>query len=267
MTSPLPLSLLADLAAQSLPTRLGGLCPPAVAFAIAALDRCLADDLLLVTATQEEAERLRRDLVELKNAYPGFDRRVLLFASHETSVYEDFSPGHEATGDRMRTLEHLLEKSGRRLVVAPVMGLLRHTLPPELFRAHRLLLKPGGTHDLDAVGRTLAAAGYERLPKVEEPGQFSVRGGILDVFVPGEAWPVRVEFFGDEVESVRLFDPLDQRTLEPIAEASLPPASELVLTPETQDRLLTAGVADPLLSVVAAGGRAQGLERHPHRAA
>lgn len=100
------------------------------------------------------------------------------------------------------------------LAVATVEGLMQRTMEPEVLECCCVTLEVGKSHDLNDLAETLTAAGYTRCDQVEGPGQFALRGGILDVFSPGMDRPVRAEFFGDEVDAMGVFDPDSQRRTE-----------------------------------------------------
>ena len=120
-------------------------------------------------------------------------------------------------------------RSGRaRILVASVQALLQRTLDPGDLPTEPRELRPGGRIGLDALLRELLDLGYQPTLEVAGRGEFARRGGIVDVFPPGESLPVRIEFFGDEVDSLRRFDPTDQRTVGPAASATLLPASEFL---------------------------------------
>src|SRR5437870_5095804 len=118
-------------------------------------------------------------------------------------------------------------------------------LPPADARPEPIEVRAGLEPGIDGLGESLALAGYERVERVDDRGQFAVRGGIVDVFPTTGREPLRIEFFGDEVESVRAFSPFTQRALHPVAEATLYPAAERRLdTVELSNSLLLAEEGD-----------------------
>ena len=121
-------------------------------------------------------------------------------------------------------------KSGRaRILVASVQALLQHTLAPDDLPTEPRVLRPGVRLGLDALLGDLLALGYVPVLEVAGRGEFARRGGLVDVFPPSAALPVRIEFFGDEIDSLRAFDPADQRTVQRLTEVSLLPATEVLL--------------------------------------
>ncbi len=157
--------------------------------------------------------------------------RALFFPSWEILPHEARLPHADVISDRLQTLSALsgLSASGasRPVVITSVPALLQRTLPAQWLREHTRILKKGDTIDpLDLV-EWLEDQSYEPEAKVTQKGEISLRGGILDVFPLANAWPVRLEFFGNELESLRLFDPSTQLSREEVGEISLAPAGEL----------------------------------------
>ncbi len=220
--------------------------------------------VLAVTATTREAEDLVADLGSLMQA-----QHVALFPSWETLPHERLSPRSDTVGRRMAVLRRLRhpgteESNGPlRVVVAPI----RSVLQPQVKGLADLVpveLATGETHELDAVVVGLADAAYTRVDMVEKRGEFAVRGGLVDVFPPTQEHPLRVEFFGDEVEEIRTFSVADQRTLETVDRLWAPPCRELLLTPEVRERARALGESHPqLLEItdkIAAGIASEGME-------
>lgn len=138
--------------------------------------------------------------------------RIVILPSGLSSLFEDAAPETIALSDRIGALRRLA--SGEPVVViATTQAALERTLPPDLIRDSLLSIKPGEEHDGDDLMRKLLQLGFERAEPVRVPGQFSRRGGILDVFPMGADRPIRIEFFGDEIDSLRTFDPMTQRSI------------------------------------------------------
>ena len=192
--------------------------------------------MLAVTPTAREAE----DLVEQLGALvdPGL---VGYYPSWETLPHERLSPRSDTVGRRLAVLRRLRHpgtdaaNGPLRVVVAPV----RSVLQPQVKRARRPRAGRAGARGhgpLEDVVRRLADAAYSRVDLVEKRGEFAVRGGIVDVFPPTEEHPLRVEFWGDDVEEIRRFSVADQRTHEQVDRLWAPPCRELLLTPEVRER-------------------------------
>jgi transcription-repair coupling factor (superfamily II helicase) len=150
--------------------------------------------------------------------------RVGLFASRGVRWGSGLEPPPHLVGERARALE-VLAAGG--LVCASAVG-AAEGIPPEESRPEPIVLRAGDEPGIDGLAEHLALAGYERVAQAEERGQFAVRGGILDVFPSTGREPVRVELFGDEIESLRAFSPFTQRTLHELEEATVYPAAERV---------------------------------------
>src|SRR6185503_13529931 len=112
-------------------------------------------------------------------------------------------------------------------VVAPIKALLQPTLAPAEATAATVLLRRGEEHNPDELVRRWVAMGYRAMPTVEEPGELNRRGGIVDIFPSGDELPLRIEFFGDEIDSLRRFDPITQRSEAQIREALVGPPHEI----------------------------------------
>jgi transcription-repair coupling factor (superfamily II helicase) len=222
--------------------------------------------VLAVTATAREAEELTEALGTLLPP-----ETVAYFPAWETLPHERISPRSDTSGRRLAVLRRLTRpKPGDprtgplTAVITPVRGLLQ-PMVAGLGEIEPVALRVGDTADLDAVVATLVEAGYSRTELVERRGDVAVRGGILDVFPPTEEHPLRVEFFGDTVEEVRVFRVADQRSLgETAAGLWAPPCRELLLTPAVRERAkhLSAdypGLAD-VLGKLADGICVEGME-------
>jgi len=147
--------------------------------------------------------------------------RPALFPAQETwPILPDRGRISPETSQRLRTLQCLL-KEPPRLTVAPIAAVLQPVPSPEEFRRRARLLKVGESHEPDRLVEWLIARGYHRVEAVEYPGEFSRRGGILDIFPPDYPEPLRLEYFGDEIESIRRFSPETQRSLEQQTELRL----------------------------------------------
>src|SRR5690349_2722545 len=240
--------------------------PAARPFAVAALAREAARTALAVTATGREAEDLA---AALRSLLP--PDGVVECPSWETLPHERLSPRSDTVGRRLAVLRRLAhprpddpETGPVSVVVAPVRSVLQPQVKG-LGDLEPVALRTGQTADLNAVVGALAAAAYSRVELVEKRGEFAVRGGILDVFPPTEEHPLRVEFWGDDVEEIRYFKIADQRSLE-VAEHGLwaPPCRELLLTDEVRERAAALAEAHPelgeLLHKIAEGIAVEGME-------
>ncbi len=166
-------------------------------------------------------------LVEEMSLYLSDSTRLLLFPEADTIPYERVTPDVEAAEQRLRVLERLADESiPPAIVVAPAMAVAQRTLAPAERRKSLLELKPNTRIALAALMSRLQALGYDHQPLVESPGQMSRRGGIVDVFPPASELPYRLELFGDEIDSLRTFDPSSQRTVSHVPILEIGPARE-----------------------------------------
>lgn len=200
-------------------------------FLAARLFERLGRTLLYLCAGDKEAEEASRELA----AYLGPDA-VLPFPSIEAMPYEPVPPHLPSVHDRMRALHRLLS-GPPAVVVAPIAAAVGKTLPPEAFVDAVAGVSPGDSLDVDAFAVRLVTLGYARLPAVTDPGDFAVRGGIVDVYSPAHPLPARLLLDGDVVESVRWFHSATQRTVAAGARADGPSADggdRLVILPCSQ---------------------------------
>ncbi|RBY78016.1 transcription-repair coupling factor [Blastococcus sp. TF02-09] len=235
---------------------------PLVAAVLAAARPGAGVPVLLVTAGERDAD-VAADL--LRCFLPG--QRVATFPAWETLPHERLSPRADTVGRRLavlRDLAHPGENGTIDVLVAPVRSVLQ-PLAPGLGDLVPVELRPGDTADLDDVARALADAAYTRVELVEKRGEFAVRGGLLDVFPPTEPHPVRVEFWGDEVDELRYFSAADQRSLDERPDRLwAPPCRELLLTDEVRARAAALAVEHPglieVLGKLAEGIAVEGME-------
>ncbi len=220
--------------------------------------------VLAVTATSREAEDLVAWLGDLLD--PSV---VALYPSWETLPHERLSPRSDTVGRRLAVLRRLAHPGDDatngplRVVVAPVRSVLQPQVPG-LADLAPVELTPGVEAGLEDTVRALVDAAYTRVDLVEKRGEVAVRGGIVDVFPPTEEHPLRVEFWGDEVDEIRAFAVADQRTLGAVDRLWAPPCRELLLTDQVRERAAALGREHPQLAEMtdkmAAGIAVEGME-------
>jgi len=174
--------------------------------------------VLIVAPSREAADRLHDDLLSF---IPELESRLLVYPQWEPLAPEGERPCDEAAGERLAVLMRLMERPST-WTIAPVAALLRRIPAPDDLRAASQEIVPGQRRDLMSLTAFLASAGYRRVDLVGARGEFAVRGGILDIFPPQTEAPVRIEWFGDEIESVRAFEVESQRSTQPLAGVILP---------------------------------------------
>ena len=233
--------MLTSLREGSRPVTLAGLTPTAKALAVAALARQLTRPLIILTDSNEAADWTRDAVAGFLSASPGkiSGEAVVTLPALDCTPYQRRSPHPEIVETRAVALWKL--STGRaRVVVTPLPGALVRLREASLYRSLGLELACGDEVSLDDLEEHLRRVGYEPSDPVEAPGQYSLRGGIVDVFSPESEWPVRLEFFGDEIETIREFEPSSQRSRQTISRTHLLPLREYPSTPVYFERLATA---------------------------
>ena len=209
--------------------RVDGATDAAKALVAAALARRSERTLFLISPTSDSAQKLYDHVVALTGDGGAPEKgRVVLLPSLEVLLYEDVRPEATLVGERLRALTMLL-RGEPRIFVASAAAAFQRCLPPEVLRPAFAALSKGDTVDRDELVARLVGMGYEREDMVDSPGQMSVRGGVIDIYPAGARDPVRVELFGDEIESVRAFDPASQRSYEEVEGLTVLPAREVLL--------------------------------------
>jgi len=228
------------------------------------LARAAAGGIVHVAADDVQLARLA-DAV----AFFSPDIEILEFPAWDTVPYDRASPHAELVGRRLETLSRLADapvKAGR-LILTTARAALQRVAPRETMQGVHLDLAAGGSIDPVELVGFLERNGYGRAEQVLEPGEYAVRGGIVDIFPSGAADPARLDFFGDTLDTLRAFDPVTQRTTQPLDRLVLRPISEIRLN-ETSIAAFRTGYRehfgaiadDPLYEAVSAGRRFPGME-------
>jgi transcription-repair coupling factor (superfamily II helicase) len=225
MTTALPVLIL-----ENPRTTVPGLKGSAPAYLLADFLRSSTQNLLVVTATQEAAEEFRRELF----FFSGAEAAPLVFPAWDCQPFSPSSPHPDVSGARLDVLFRL-QNNLTRVIIVPVAAALQRVLSRRMFNEASCYLLAGEEIEREELLQKLVKMGYASVPLVEDRGSFAVRGGILDIFPPNLATPVRIEFFGDTAETIRSFDPLTQRSLHPLEELVLLPSREILLTDEVLD--------------------------------
>lgn len=198
---------------------LGNVLPGADALAISEIAEQNQNLTVVVTPDTRSAVRLSRVLSELSN------QDVCLFPDWETLPYDTFSPHQEIISSRLSALFHL-QNAKKGIFLLPISTLMQRLCPPQYLQHNVLLIKKGDRLVIDKMRLQLEAAGYRAVEQVLEHGEYAVRGALLDLFPMGSAVPFRLDFFDDEIDSIRTFDVDTQRTLDEISSINLLPAHE-----------------------------------------
>ncbi|NHC37193.1 transcription-repair coupling factor [Scytonema millei] len=270
--SPLSTELISKLNRQQV-CSLNGVSRLPKGLVASALAQAQQHHLLVICATLEEAGRWTAQLESM-----GWDR-VHFYPTSEASPYEPFDPETEMTWGQMQVLADLIEETGNKraegaedaegaegenttsrpsllaarsspliAVVATERALQPHLPPADVFQPYCLTISKGMEFDLGDFGDRLAAMGYDRVPTVETEGQWSRRGDIVDVFPVSSELPVRLEWFGDEIEQIREFDPATQRSS--VGGTALDKISQVVLTPTNFAPIVKAALTEEQTEIV-----------------
>lgn len=189
-------------------------------------------NILILTGASLEEIRLFHDFAYFT------DRPIVDFPAWETLPSENIPPSPDIVGERYQVLREISEKKEPRIILTGLQACLQKLLPPQNFSDLYILLKRGDTFSYDKLIQKLSKMGYQRKPVASEKGEFAVRGGIIDLFPVSSPDPYRLEFWGDEIESIRIFDPIGQKSLRSTEEVSITPAQEMELI-KNQEKLST----------------------------
>ncbi len=193
---------------------------------------------------------------------------VLEFPAWDCLPYDRASPSLRISAQRLATLAAMRRREGPQLVLTTANAILQRVLRPDRIAKLVATMRPGEDYPTEELIARLYANGFVRVDTVADQGEFAARGDILDLFPPGHDLPLRLDFFGDELETIRRFDPADQRTVDQVEELTLLPASEALLDEDSirrfrthyRDRFGATATGDPLYQSVSEGRRQSGME-------
>ncbi|MGL4406011.1 MAG: transcription-repair coupling factor, partial [Notoacmeibacter sp.] len=242
--------------------------PDAEAFVLAELARTTGKGMPVVHVVAD-GQRLTLLADALRFAAP--ELPILELPAWDCLPYDRVSPGADVAARRLSALNGLAALKAKphgAIVLATANAVLQKMPPAAQMVDAKLIAKAGGALSMNKLVERLERQGFDRVATVREVSEYAVRGGILDLFAPAAENPVRLDFFGDVLETIREFDAASQLTLQPLREFALNPASEVELTPETIARFRKAYIAafgapardDALYSAVSEGRRFAGLE-------
>ncbi len=186
---------------------------------------------LVITKDLSSAQKLFNHLQLFSEFLSEDSPQVLMLPPHDISPYSGLYSSRSAMLQRLRWLYHASMPTAGNILIAPIKSLAQTTLPPDVFLNSVQFFKKGDTLPMP-VGTYFTSLGYQSVPVVEDMGTFSLRGGIVDLYSPAHAHPVRIELFGDVIESLRWFSPQTQMSLGEAEEFSLCPAHEVLFTDE-----------------------------------
>lgn len=193
---------------------------------IAAIQASVERPLVVITHNNYQGQKVYEDLLELLN-----EDDVFFFPSEEILINDIEAASPEITAERIRLLNQITRRNVRILVTS-YAGVNRYLPHPKVWQAAMLSIRVGEEQSIESFMAHLVQVGYERVGQVERKGEFSLRGGILDLYPPDCEHPMRLEWFDDEIDSIRQFDLSTQRSIEELQEITIGPARELIYAPD-----------------------------------
>lgn len=180
-------------------------------------------NILILTAGTQEENRLYHD-------FPFFtERTVVDFPAWETLPNESTPPSPDVVGERYKVLERIFHAKEPLIILSSLQAALQRLIPSDTFELFYLDLKEGDIPGFDMLVNQLKDMGYVRSAVAADKGEYAIRGGIIDVFPVNSPDPFRIEFFGDQIESLRIYDPIGQKSIRPVANVTITPGQELEL--------------------------------------
>jgi Transcription-repair coupling factor (superfamily II helicase) len=210
--------------------------PTALAWSVAAAARSHDGPVLVVARDNHDAHQIEADLHTLLGNDAALP--IVPFPDWETLPYDQFSPHPDIVSQRLAAL-HRLPTLARGIVIVPVQTLMQRLSPLRHIAGGSFDYRVGQRLDFDAEKRRLEAASYRHVPQVLDPGDFAVRGGLLDVYPMGADAPLRIELLDDTIDSIRHFDPESQRSLDRTEAVQLLPGREVPLDERSVERAMT----------------------------
>ena len=187
------------------------------------------NSMVVVTHSDVDAKNLYEDL-------SFYTTDVFYFPVREVVFYNVDAISGDLRWARLKVIKEILQNERKKIIVTSIDALTSLYTPKEYYLRYSMIIKTGDDIDLKEISKSLLQCGYERVEVVEGKGEFSFRGGILDVFPPTSAYPYRVELFGDEVDSIRTFNTESQRSIEKVEEFSIFPSKEVIVDDECRSR-------------------------------
>ena len=201
------------------------------------------NSMVVVTHSDVDAKNLYEDL-------SFYTTDVFYFPVREVVFYNVDAISGDLRWARLKVIKEILQNERKKIIVTSIDALTSLYTPKEYYLRYSMIIKTGDDIDLKEISKSLLQCGYERVEVVEGKGEFSFRGGILDVFPPTSAYPYRVELFGDEVDSIRTFNTESQRSIERVEEFSIFPSKEVIVDDECRSRAVQ-NINEELKKVIA----------------
>ena len=224
------------------PISVRGLSGESISHIAYGMNKHLKRQVLILTYDDLRARTISEDLSFFNN------ENSELFPSRDIVFYDIDAFSHDIQNQRLKVLERL-SKGEDLVVVASIKSIMNKVMSYEEMKTHTSKLEFGEVVDFDTLSEDFSEKGYERVDMIEGRGQFAVRGGILDFFPINSDHPIRVEFFDDEIDSIRMFDLTTQRSIENIKEIDIPPVREIVIEDNEREGIIARMENDLKLSL------------------
>lgn len=204
-----------------------GLYEARLTYFIGNLFHKINNHILLVAYDNFHLDTYYENLIRLIN-----EEQIYIYPEIETLPHEQIVTDMQEIGERLNVLEHLVFTDKPAIILVTINTLMKKMMPARYFKEYTIKLSIESEIDLKELSSKLSILGYERVDMVEDQGQFSIRGGIIDIYCLSADKPYRLELFGDEIDSIRVFDPASQRSINHLQKIILPPAREIILFPD-----------------------------------
>ncbi len=225
--------LISDLKSNTTPISISGVSDSVRAHLIFSVCEKLGTGGLIIAQTESSAREIYNDL-----SFFAEGKNLMRFPVSELMLHDAEAESHEVLSQRLDVLSHLTKNAENGFIITSPEALLSVTIPRNIWENSKINLTIGDEIELDDLISRLISLGYRRESMVEGQGQFSIRGGIADIFPFTSDMPYRIEFFDTEVDSIRIFDIVSQRTIEQEEKLSVPPASEILLSEDVLSSLI-----------------------------
>lgn len=221
-------SILSNIEEKIYPIGVYGLSESAKNYLVNGVYEQLDKSILILTHSDVEAKNIYEDLSFYAND-------VYYFPTREMGFYNADAVSGDLRWERLKVMKKITE-SGKKIIITCIEALAATYMPIDLLRKYIFKLAVGGNLNLNAFSEELIECGYERVERVDTKGQFSIRGGIIDLYPPISALPFRIELYDDEIDSIRTFNSETQRSIDKVSEIDIFPAKEMILTQEIREK-------------------------------
>ncbi|WP_195244762.1 transcription-repair coupling factor [Clostridium celatum] len=225
-----------------LPINLSGLSDSGKSYVINGIFEKVDNSIVVITHNEIDAKNLYEDLSL-------YSTDVYFLPIREVVFYNVDAISGDLRWARLKVINEILKKREKKIIVTSVDAMTTLYTPKQKYLEYSLTIKQGEEVDLKDISTKLMNCGYERVEVVEGKGEFSFRGGILDVFPPNAVYPYRIELFGDEIDSIRTFNIESQRSIEKIDKFDIFPAKEVIVDEEVKEKAIN-GITEELNSVI-----------------